>query len=158
MVRYGNISDLDDVLEMLNLCKIDMKERNLNIWNDNYPNEEIIKDDLLSNDSVVYDLNGKVIAFLAMKPNMKDEYEDYYSNHKNYIFIQRVMVHPSYRRMGYGQQILNFIENLGFDSIRLLTRNTNIYSVRLYTKLGYKVVREEHINNVIMQNCEKILK
>ena len=85
MVRYGNISDLDDVLEMLNLCKIDMKERNLNIWNDNYPNEEIIKDDLLSNDSVVYDLNGKVIAFLAMKPNMKDEYEDYYSNHKNYI-------------------------------------------------------------------------
>lgn len=158
MVRYGNIGDLDDVLEMLNLCKIDMKERNLNIWNDNYPNEEIIKDDLLSNDSVVYDLNGKVIAFLAMKPNMEDEYEDYYSNHKNYIFIQRVMVHPSYRRMGYGQQILNFIENLGFDSIRLLTRNTNIYSVRLYTKLGYKVVREEHINNVIMQNCEKILK
>ena len=31
MVRYGNIGDLDDVLEMLNLCKIDMKERNLNI-------------------------------------------------------------------------------------------------------------------------------
>lgn len=158
MVRIGNINDLDNVMEMLNLCKLDMKMRKLNIWDDNYPTIDIIRDDLLSGKSVVYDLDGKAVAFLAMKPNKEDGFESYYTCHDNFCLIQRVMVNPNYRRMGYAQEILHFVEMQGFSSIRCLTRNTNIYSVRLYTKLGYKVVREEHKDDVIMQNCEKILK
>ena len=67
------------------------------------------------------------------------------------------MVHPNYRRHGYAQSILKYVETLGYSSIRLLTRNTNVYSVNLYKKLGYKVVREENKDNVIMQNCEKMI-
>ena len=68
------------------------------------------------------------------------------------------MSHPQYRRQGHAKSILKFVETLGFDSIRLLTRNTNTYSVTLYTKLGYKVVKEDYLKDVVMQACEKILK
>ena len=158
MVRIGRLDDLSDIMEMLNLCKADMKKRKLNIWNDDYPNQRIIEDDLKSNGAVVYEDNGKVVAFLVMYPKHPDACEEIFSDHTNYCLIQRVMVHPKYRRHGYAQKILAFVEEQGFSSIRLLTRNTNTYSVNLYTKLGYRVVKSQTRGNDIMQTCEKVLK
>ena len=157
MVRYGNINDLDDVLEMLKLCKKDMAERGLHIWNDNYPTEDIIKDDLNSGNSVVYDNDGVVVAFLVFHKDEDNENEALYHDHKNPVLIQRVMSHPSYRRMGHAEAILRFVENLGYSSIRLLTRDVNIYSVNLYKKLDYKVVSTRLNGTDTMQSCEKIL-
>jgi len=158
LVRIGQIDDLNDIMEMLNLCKADMKKRKLNIWNEDYPNQKIIEDDLKSNGAVVCEVDGKVVAFLVMYPNHPDPCEEIYKCHENYCLIQRVMVHPLYRRHGYAQEILAFVEKRGYSSIRLLTRNTNTYSVNLYTKLGYKVVKSQRKGDEIMQTCEKILK
>jgi len=158
MVRYGTIKDLDDVIDMLNECKIEMHKRKLNIWDANYPTRQTIIDDLNSNQSIVYETSGKVVAFLAYYPMKTDKYEAYYRCHDNFCLVQRVMVHPLYRREGYAKQILGFVETLGFNSIRLLTRNTNTYSVNLYTKLGYVAVKEDILSDVVMQACEKILK
>jgi ribosomal protein S18 acetylase RimI-like enzyme len=159
LVRIGRLDDLDDIMEMLNLCKLDMKKRKLNIWNDDYPNQRIILDDLKSNGAVVYENEeGKVVAFLVMYPKHPDAQEEIFKDHDNYCLIQRVMVHPLYRRHGYAQQILDFVEKQGFTSIRLLTRNTNTYSVNLYTKLGYQVVKTQRKDDEIMQTCEKKLK
>ena len=158
MVRYGNARDLDDVMKMLDQCIIEMHVRKLNIWDRNYPTREIILDDLNSGKSIVYEEDNKVVAFLVYYPMKTDKYEKYYENHQNYCLVQRVMSHPQYRRQGHAKSILQFVETLGFDSIRLLTRNTNTYSVTLYTKLGYKVVKEDYLKDVVMQACEKILK
>ncbi len=158
MVRFGNLNDLNDVLEMLEECKRDMRERNLNIWNDTYPTVDIIKNDLTDNHSIVFDLNGKVVAFLAIYPKKEDKNESIYRDHSNYCLVQRVMSHPSYRRQGHAEAILHKVEEMGFSSIRLLTRNTNIYSVNLYMKLGYEVVGEIEKDNCLMRNCEKLLK
>lgn len=157
MVRYGNINDLSDVLEMLSLCKKDMKDRGLHIWDDNYPTKDIIESDLKSGNSVVYDNDGIVVAFLVFHKDKNNENESLYHDHKNPVLIQRVMSHPTYRRMGHAEAILRFVENLGYSSIRLLTRDVNIYSVNLYKKLDYKVVRTEINGTDTMQSCEKIL-
>ena len=158
MVRFGTTKDLDDVMDMLDLCKRDMHERKLNIWDANYPTRQTILEDLESKNSVVYEACGHAVAFLVFYPNKTDKYEKYYRNHKNYCLVQRVMVHPDFRRHGYAQKILGFVEKIGYDSIRLLTRNTNTYSVNLYTKLGYEVVKQDISKDVVMQACEKIIK
>ena len=158
MVRFGTVEDFTKVMHMLDLCKADMKIRGLNFWNETYPDNNIIMSDLMSGNSVVYDLDGKVVAFLVMYPKKPSMIEESYNDHSNYVYVSRVMVHPEYRRHGYAQEILKFVEEQGYSSIRLLTRNTNTFSVNLYTKLGYKVVKEETKENVIMQHCEKILK
>ena len=157
MVRIGTINDLDDVMEMLFQCRVEMHKRKLNIWDANYPSRELITEDLESNQSVVYEDNGKVVAFLVYYPMKSDKYEEFYENHDNFCLVQRVMVHPDYRRLGYAQQILKYVEAQGFKSIRLLTRNTNTYSVNLYTKLGYNVVHEEYFDTVVKRICEKKL-
>lgn len=158
MVRYATMNDLDEIMDMLILCKMEMHKRKLNMWDANYPTRQTIIDDIKSNNSIVCIHENKIVSFLVYYPMKTDKYEKYYINHDNFCLIQRVMVHPDYRRMGFAQQILNFVETLGFKSIRLLTRNTNTYSVNLYTKLGYNVVKEEIKDTVVMQSCEKILK
>ncbi len=158
MVRYATMNDLEQIIDMLFQCKLEMHKRKLNMWDANYPTRQTIIDDINSNQSIVFDYEGKVVAFLAYYPMKTDKYEKYYKNHENYCLVQRVMVHPDYRRMGFAQQILGFVETLGFKSIRLLTRNTNTYSVNLYNKLGYNVVKEDVLDTVVMQSCEKILK
>jgi ribosomal protein S18 acetylase RimI-like enzyme len=157
LVRYGNINDLDEIINMLDLCKKDMYERHLHIWDDNYPTKEIILNDLKSGNSVDYEYNGHVVAFLVYYKDIKDKNEKYYNDHKNPCLIQRVMSHPSYRRMGHAEAILRFVETKGFSSIRLLTRDVNIYSVNLYKKLGYNVMTTSLNGTDVMQFCEKVL-
>lgn len=158
MVRIGKIDDLYDVLTMLELCKKDLKLRHLNVWDENYPTTEMIYKDLESKKSVVNVIDGKVVAFLVMLPKKRDDYEEVYHDHDNYCLVKRVMVHPDYRRRGLAQEILEFVETQGFSSIRLTTRNTNVYSVNLYKKMGYSVVSEVEYPWATMQACEKILK
>ena len=157
MVRYGNINDLSDVLEMLSLCKKDMKDRGLHIWDDNYPTKDIIESDLKSGNSVVYDNDGIVVAFLVFHKDKNNENESLYHDHKNPVLIQRVMSHPSYRRKGHAEAILRYVETLGYSSIRLLTRDVNVYSVNLYMKLGYSVITTAINGTDTMQFCEKVL-
>lgn len=158
MVRRGTIDDLYDVLTMLELCKKDFKLRHLNVWDENYPTTEMIYKDLEGGNSVVNEINGRVVAFLVMLPKKHDDYEEVYHDHGNYCLVKRVMVHPEFRRMGLAQEILKYVELQGFSSIRLTTRNTNVYSVNLYKKLGYNVVSEVKYPWAIMQACEKLLK
>ena len=134
------------------------RSHQITIWDENYPKLETIIGDINTNNAVVYELDGKVIAYLAMYPMMEDPDEEYYQIHKNYCYIKRVMVTPKYRRHGYAQEILKYVESLGFNSTRLLTRNTNTYSVNLYKKLGYKVVKYEARKDQLMETCEKVLK
>ena len=56
------------------------------------------------------------------------------------------------------QQRYNLIPSQNLKNMNYSTRNTNTYSVTLYTKLGYKVVKEDIMKDVVMQACEKILK
>ena len=67
------------------------------------------------------------------------------------------MSHPSYRRMGHAEAILRYVETLGYSSIRLLTRDVNVYSVNLYMKLGYSVITTAINGTDTMQFCEKVL-
>ena len=74
MERYGNARDLDDVMEMLDQCIIEMHVRKLNIWDRNYPTREIILDDLNSGKAIVYEEDNKVVAFLVYYPMKTDKY------------------------------------------------------------------------------------
>lgn len=158
MVRIGKIEDLYDVLTMLELCKKDLRLRQLNVWDENYPTTDMIYKDLESGLSVVNEVDGKVVAFLVMLPKKKDDYEEVYEDHDNFCLVKRVMVHPDYRRRGLAQEIFQYVESLDYTSIRLTTRDTNTYSVNLYLKMGYKVVSEVTYPWAKMQACEKVLK
>lgn len=158
MIRLGNVEDLADVMTMLEACIVELNSRNLYFWNDKYPNKHIILADLASGNAVVNEIDHKVVSFLVMCPNKTDKYEDFYHDHYNFCLVQRVMVHPDYRRQGLAQNMFSFVFNEGFQSIRLLTRDSNTYAGNLYKKIGFNIVKEELKDGNVMQALEKILR
>ncbi len=139
MIRFGNINDLNEILELVKLVKIDIKNRNLNIWQDDYPNIEIIKDDL-NNKSLVFILDNKIVGFMATLPNKVDLFEDSFNIHNNFLFFTRVMVNPNYRRLGIAKEMFEHAFKLDYSSFRITVVTENTNAKQLYINLGFKLV------------------
>ena len=59
------------------------------------------------------------------------------------IDVGRLMVHPDYRRQGLAQQMLAEVDRACPDTVReLYTCTKSWINIRLYTKMGYRPVRE----------------
>lgn len=139
MIRFGNEKDFEKVMNLVKMTKIDLKERNLNIWEDDYPNEEIIINDL-KNNSLVKIIDNEIAGYIAISKNEIDMFEEVFSNHENFLFISRVMVNTNYRRLGIAKELFNYAFNLNYDSYRITVSSKNTNAYKLYESLGFKYV------------------
>ena len=64
------------------------------------------------------------------------------------VYIGKLMVHPDYRRNGYGTKLLTEIEKY-FPNKRyeLFTSTRSINNIRLYQNLGYKIFDRKAITD-----------
>ena len=64
------------------------------------------------------------------------------------VSIGKLMVHPDYRRKGYGTKLLSEIEQY-FPNRRyeLFTSTRSVNNIRLYQKFGYRIICEKAVNH-----------
>ena len=65
--------------------------------------------------------------------------------------IDRLIVHPDYRRRGIGRELMLKIETFFPDAERfeLFTGSKSADNIRLYEKLGYRICREEDLSEKV---------
>ena len=76
------------------------------------------------------------------------------------VYIGRLMIHPSYRRRGYGTMLLKEVESL-FPGrcYELFTSLKSAGNIRLYEKLGYHIVAQRNLgDNLVLVDMEKDLR
>lgn len=61
-IIHTQYNHINDVMKIINQAKSYFKNNNINQWQDGYPNEESIKEDIIQNKSYVLIDNGKVIG------------------------------------------------------------------------------------------------
>ena len=74
-IRKAEISDLDNVMEIIFLCTAHMISNKIFQWNDSYPSRQAFEEDINKNDLLVLLLKGEVIGCVCVSNIMDDFYK-----------------------------------------------------------------------------------
>lgn len=146
--RKANIGDLVHVVKIYKNAINRMEKNNILQWDDLYPNEVILKDDILKEQMLLGEINNKIASIVVLNKNYDEEYKNGNWNYKDLPFavVHRLCVNPDFQNKGIGNNTMLSIEKLlkidGIETIRLDAFSLNPYALSMYEKLGYKKVGE----------------
>ncbi len=146
-IELAKVEYLPRIKKIAEDCAIDMQNRGIFQWNENYPSSEIFKKDIDSNSLYVYMIKSKILGCIMISLNKDDVYNHvkWLTEDEKNLYVHRLAVDPKYQKKGIGRSLMNFAENYarnnGLKSIRLDTfseneRNNRFYKSRKYIQLN----------------------
>ena len=150
-VVEGHIKFLKSACVLLDSIKEDFRLRNIDIYQDGYPNYEIIKSDLKNGDKtlLLINENDDVYAQITSTPNelrsmFSEEEVKRILRHYNlpdipYVGLCRLFVHKSLRSNGIGTYLIKLMEEkYKGNSFIFFVHITNFNALKLYEQLDFK--------------------
>jgi ribosomal protein S18 acetylase RimI-like enzyme len=140
-----------------------MVANNILQWDELYPNETILKEDIVKRQMFAGMVNNEIASIFVLNKEFDDEYLTAQWEHKNddFIILHRICVKVSFQNKGIGTKTMEMIEEkmkgAGIKSMRLDAFSKNPYSLKMYNKLGYKKVGEANWRKGLFYIFEKTL-
>lgn len=158
MIRLGKHSEIDAIVELAKSCGAHLRKNGIDQWDENYPNREVIGNDIASENLFVFHKNDAPIGIVVLNENQDEEYNqiDWLTdNNTKNIVVHRLAVDPESQGQGIARKLMDYAEDYAkqnkYDSIRLDTfsqnpRNQKFYAARGYNNLGqvYLKYKKEH--------------
>lgn len=145
-IRLANRNDIEFILSIIKQAQSYFKENGINQWQNNYPNEEVIKTDIENEVSYVILDNEKIIGTFMSAIEEDITYNKIYDgswiNQGEYAVIHRIAVDNEYKGKGIIAFVVDFVmkraqkENIG--SIRIDTHEDNKSMRKALEKNGFK--------------------
>lgn len=114
-LQFAKINNLDDIMEIINQAKAELKRKNIKQWQDGYPNEKTIINDINKHRGFIIRKDNRVIAYFVLdlmgEPTYENIYEGKWLNDQNYGTIHRMCIHEDYQNKGYSGDIFDFCKN-----------------------------------------------
>lgn len=146
-IRIAKLNDLDEI----NLIYIDviknLNEKNIYMWDNEYPFCEF-QNDINKFEMYVIEKNNKIIGAFSICKYDDPEYNviDWKNKDKSFVYINRLAISLLEQGRGYAKLGIKYIEDYAtknrFESIRITVNEKNIPAIFLYEKLGYKKVKK----------------
>ena len=144
MIRAGDISDIDVILNITKSCAANMIQNDIYQWNEHYPDRNSFVNDAKNQELYVFSKNDKVVACISLCKHMDEVYLPVIwktSNHNN-LYIHRLAVHPDFQKKGVGKLLMDFAEKYArennYISVRLDTFSVNKRNLKFYESRGYQ--------------------
>ena len=119
-------------------------------WNSEYPNEDIVNQDIINNSLYLLKEKNKIISVAAA--GVSDELIKLPWSTKNPCDLARIGVLFSMQGKGIGTIMLNkvidAIKKRGFDGIRFLVGKNNPSALALYNKNGFTICGETNMYDI----------
>ena len=139
--RVADIKDINEILHMKNEVKQRVINQKLPIWNNGYPLDSMIIEDVEANEGRVVEIDGKIVAYAVFHHRSK-EYDVSPFKEDNVQCFGRVMVRDGYTGMHIGdflvKSMIEEAKTLDVVGIGITADNCNVRAVNLYTKHGFK--------------------
>jgi ribosomal protein S18 acetylase RimI-like enzyme len=143
-IRKGKIEDIKEIMSIINNAVTYMESEGIYQWDNIYPNEEVITNDIHEGNLYVYIDENVIKGSITLNEFQDTEYEAIkwkYNKGKNLI-IHRLCINPKYKGKGIATTLIKHAEKLGkdnkYESMRLDTFTENNHSCKLYEKNGYE--------------------
>ncbi|EJT6170838.1 GNAT family N-acetyltransferase [Clostridium perfringens] len=144
--RQANISDLDQIVEIIELSKKYIKETKVDQWQDGYPAKEDLRRDIESGNSYVLTNKDEIVATTVISLDGESTYNSIFNGewitNEEYIVMHRVAVHDRYKGKGIFKELIKEAENLalnkGIFSIKIDTHRDNISMQKAVLKNDFK--------------------
>ena len=143
IIRKAEISDLENIMLMYKSCVAGMVENGIDQWDETYPNDEIISEDLNVGTYYVAEMDETIIGGINIDKNQDDTYLslDWKDKSDSFLVVHRLGVKEEFWNKKIGKDLMLFTEKLviekGLKSIRLDTYSGNPKAMEFYRRLGY---------------------
>lgn len=134
--RLANIYDLDEIM----IIYKNVIKNNFTTWDDNYPNNDLIKNDIQNNNLYLLLKDNQIVAvsYLGIYKNK----ETWKYNFKNPLSIARICVNPFFQGKGYGKLLLDKLimcaRNKGADGLQFHVAKLNKTAIKMYESLNFE--------------------
>ena len=138
--RKTTQQDLDVVLALKNQVKARVIAENLAIWQDGYPQDQLIVDDFANGFGRVVEIDGRIVGYATFHPAHYEYPKDTFKSN-NVMSFGRVMVANDFVGKHVGSFLVkNMIaeaRNLGYEGVGILVDDFNTRATQLYYHLGF---------------------
>lgn len=146
MLRRSVIHDIERIMEIIAQAQVYFKEAGIDQWQNNYPNAEVIRQDIMNDESYVLVDKGQVVATTVISFSNDANYDVIYDgewlSNEEYAVIHRIAVDNNFKGKGISAQIIAQVETecLARDvhSIKVDTHEDNKSMQKLLIKNNFK--------------------
>lgn len=158
IIRKSTLSDLSAIMSIFAEARKTIAQLGINQWQNGYPEEKIINDDIEKGVSYAVEISGNVIGTFVMILSGEPTYDKIYggawksgNETGEYLTVHRVAISVSSRGTGISGEIIKFAEKFarenGKSSIRIDTHEGNAVMRRMLEKHGFSYCGVIYLEN-----------
>lgn len=137
--RRAKISDLDQIVDIIEQSKKYLKEVKVDQWQNGYPEKNDLRKDIEGQNSYVLVNGNDVLATTAISLNEESTYNSIFHGEwlteEEYMVMHRVAVHSNYKGKGLFKELIKEAKKIALSN--------NIHSIKIDT----------HKDNISMQKA-----
>lgn len=134
--------DIEQCQKLKKEVIVRLDKSGLHIWDEEYPSDELIKEDILFSNARVIKENNEIIAYACFDEVVKEFGENVFKEDNLYSF-SRLMVKSGFT----GKHVATFLINsmlkemkdLGADGCGVLVHPINKVAIKMYERLGFNL-------------------
>ena len=140
--RLARIAEADAILALYREAAAFGKDNGSSVWDDEYPNREILDDDLAHGRLFVLEDGGAIMAAISMLEDDDIEHDDLAWTDARYCVPVRLCVSPKLQGQGLGERMMRLLaahaKAEGYLATRHMAAVGNLAALRLYERMGYR--------------------
>lgn len=165
ILRKAFFSELLVIWNILQQAIEQRKKDGSQQWQNGYPNEQTVHNDITNGHGYVLIDNDIIIAYAAIIFDVEPAYNEikgrWLTNDTDYVVIHRVAASNAVKGRGIATHLFKVIEDLCIEkkvrSIKVDTNFDNVPMLRILDKLNYTYCGEVFVNGASRKAYEKVI-
>ena len=162
--RQANLSEVPQIMAILQQAIQRRKEEGSTQWQDGYPNTAVVQHDIQEGQGYVLTLSDTIIGYTAVLINNEPEYEKIegkWVTTGDFVVFHRVAIAESFLGKGLAKMMLRYIEDFALSnhiySIKADTNFDNLPMLYLFKNTGYTYCGKVYFRGSPRKAFEKVL-